>query len=100
MEWRRLEPKVLKLPDGKSGWEIVLLLRSLDFPGAPKVGKRNVRTDVWLSAYIIRGFKAPFSESVWSSELLVLSQIDIKGENNFFINSLIIMNSMVECLLN
>jgi hypothetical protein len=76
MEWRR---RLLPDPqrENRTG-KFVIYLRSWSGPECRSVLKSHVRAEVWLSAYLIQWWKDE-NGVVLGSEVMVMSQIDIKG---------------------
>jgi hypothetical protein len=76
MEWRRTK-KILKNEEKSD--QFVIYLRSWSGSACRAVLKGHVRAEVWLSAYLIQWWKDEKTGHVLGSEILVLTQIDIKG---------------------
>lgn len=75
MEWRR--KKII--PKEKKSGQFVIYLRSWSGTACRPVLKAHVRAEVWLSAYLIQWWKDEKTGLVLGSEIMVLTQIDIKG---------------------
>jgi hypothetical protein len=77
LEWRRrLVPD--RNRDPHSG-KFVIFLRSWSSPESRPVLKGNVRAEVWLSAYLIQWWTDPSTGQILGSDVMVMTQIDIKG---------------------
>jgi hypothetical protein len=77
LEWRRCRVPE-KNRDEKSG-KYVIVLRSWSGPDARPVLKSHVRAEVWMSAYLIQWWRDATTGQVLGSDVMVMSQIDIKG---------------------
>ena len=78
LEWRRrfVPEKNRTNRDGT----FVIYLRSYDDVDRNRpVGKNNVRAEVWLSGYLIQWWKDESTGQVLGSQVLVMTQIDVKG---------------------
>jgi hypothetical protein len=77
LEWRRkmLPQQNRENREGK----FVIFLRSWSGPTSRPVIRGNVRAEVWLSAYLIQWWKDEETGEVLGSEVMVMTQIDIKG---------------------
>jgi hypothetical protein len=72
LEWRRC----MKNKSGK----FMIYLRSWEpRNGGPAVPKKTVRADVWLSGYIIDWWRDETTGEILGSQVMVMTQIDIKG---------------------
>jgi len=77
LEWRRC----LKLQADERKNKYVIYLRSWDDAkrGGRPVRRGNVRAEVWLSGYIIQWWLDEESGEVLGSDVMVMTQIDVKG---------------------
>jgi hypothetical protein len=77
LEWRRcmIPDKDREANTGK----FVIFLRSWSGPTARPVLKSHVRAEVWLSAYLIQWWRDATTGEPLGSDVMVMSQIDIKG---------------------
>ena len=77
LEWRRRAVPAADR-DERTG-KFVIYLRSWSAPTARAVLKGNVRAEVWLSGYLIQWWIDPVTKQALGSDVMVMSQIDIKG---------------------
>lgn len=77
LEWRRksVPPPGRRERSGK----FVIYLRSWSPEGGRPVGRGNVRAEVWLSGYLIQWWVDEETGRVLGSDVMVMTQIDIKG---------------------
>ena len=77
LEWRRKSVPPAGRPE-RSG-KFVIYLRSWSPAGGRPVGRGNVRAEVWLSGYLIKWWVDEDTGRVLGSDVMVMTQIDIKG---------------------